>query len=257
MAAPREAEAEQGERVQERVDRGLGRRLEHKAKQPAGSGVVPRPQIMATRPGEGGVDHLADFRLFPKPFRYFQAAPAVTLEADWQGAQPPQHQIGVLGRDRPADLVHRRVEQLQHRLVARRGRAHEHVRVAPDIFGQGLATDVDAMGDGLEQEPRPPGVVHHCEHAALACARGDRRDVLHFEAERPRRFQDDGPGLVRHHGHQFGRSQGLGVVDRGDAEPFQHLVAEFSGWPIDVPADQDFLAGLQQGQQGSGHGRQA
>ena len=48
--------------------------------------------------GERGMDDLQHLRLLPEPSRHLKPALAVTLQPRRQGAQAPQHQIGVLGR---------------------------------------------------------------------------------------------------------------------------------------------------------------
>src|SRR3546814_12953906 len=79
-----------------------------------------------------------------------------------------------------------------------------------------------------------PGFLRHC---------GDRRDVLHFEAQRTGGFEKDHTGLRRYH-----RADGFGIVGgievaRGDAVARERAGKETPGRIIDGVEGENFVAG--------------
>src|SRR3546814_6305426 len=85
-----------------------------------------------------------------------------------------------------------------------------------------------------------PGFLRHC---------GDRRDVLHFEAQRTGGFEKDHTGLRRYH-----RADGFGIVGgievaRGDAVARERAGKETPGRIIDGVAGENFVAGGEQREQ--------
>ena len=71
-----------------------------------------------------------------------------------------------------------------------RDRAEHHVGMAAEIFGAGLDRQIDAVIERAEIERRRPGIVHQHQRAFGVRGRGDRRDVLHLEAQRAGRFDE-------------------------------------------------------------------
>ena len=129
-----------------------------------------------------------------------------------------------------------------------RNRAEHHVGMAADIFGAGLDGEIDAVVERTEVERARPGVVHEHERALRVRRAGDGGDVLHFEAQRARRFQIDGARVLLHQRGDSGPDERI-VVGGGDAEPGEDLVAKRARRPIGAVGDEDVVAGMHDRQQ--------
>ena len=84
---------------------------------------------------------------------------------------------------------------------------------------------------------------------------GDCRDILHFEAQRARRFQVDQARVRTHQFPDSGANQRVIIGDR-DAEPGENLIAKSPRRAIGAVGDQDVIAGMDDGQEGAGDGRE-
>src|SRR5215469_640606 len=102
-AAPRRADAEQAELVQERVDRTLRHRLEHDAEEPAGAGKIAPPDGMAGTAFQRRMEHAGDFGALREPARDLQSRLMVLREPHAHGAQPAQAKIDVVRPDAEAE----------------------------------------------------------------------------------------------------------------------------------------------------------
>src|SRR5690606_17995543 len=79
-AAPREAESEQAEGVEQSVDRVGGSRFQYDAEQAARAAPVALPQVVVARAGQGWEKHLRDLVLRLQPGGDLQRAGALALE---------------------------------------------------------------------------------------------------------------------------------------------------------------------------------
>jgi len=120
--------------------------------------------------------------------------------------------------------------------------------MAHDIFGGGLDRDVDAMGERLEVEGRCPRIVQDDHRAGSVRGFHDRRNVLHLEGLRARRLGEHDPCLLGDEALDTCPDQGV-VIDGGDAEPLQHIVAEAPVRAIDGVSDKNFVARRHEGKQ--------
>ena len=108
--------------------------------------------------------------------------------------------------------------------------------------------EIDTVVERTEVDRARPGVVHEHERAPCVSRAGDGGDVLHFEAQRARRFQIDGARVLLHQRGDSGPGQRI-VVGRGDAEPGEDLVAERARRPIGAVGDKHVVAGMHDRQQ--------
>src|SRR5262249_34673381 len=118
-AAPRSANAEQIERVDERVHRILRDRLEDDAEQSARTGKIAPPNSMARTALERWMQHAGDFRARGEPMRHLQSRLVVVCKPHAHGAQPAQAEIDVVRSDAKTQRVHRLAQALPSRLVGR------------------------------------------------------------------------------------------------------------------------------------------
>ena len=98
-AAPRRADAEQRERVDEGVHRCLRHRLEHDAEQAARAGEVALPDRVAGTAFERRVEHARHLRPLREPARDLQPGLVVMRKAHRHGAQAAHAEIHVVGTD--------------------------------------------------------------------------------------------------------------------------------------------------------------
>ncbi len=178
-------------------------------------------------------------------------------QPDGEAAQAPQHGVAVVRRDGPAGVLHQQLDLLGQGRVTHGHRAHEQVRPARGVLGQGLDRDVDAQLQRAQQHPGAPGVVDHGHHAPRAGGLGDGGDVLDLEGQRGRRFQKHQLGVRSGHGHQL-LGRGAGMEEAAlNPEPLQHRVAEPARGSVGAGAHQHLVAGGQHRHQGGGDRRGA
>src|SRR5262245_56314647 len=89
-AAPGSADAEQGQLVQEGVNRCDGSRLEYDAEKPARAGKIPFPDGMAGMALEGRMQHAQDFGAGFQPARDLHSRGVMLGEAHPHRAQSAQ-----------------------------------------------------------------------------------------------------------------------------------------------------------------------
>src|SRR5262245_48717559 len=92
-AAPRRADAEQAELVEERVDRTLRDRFEHDAEQPARAGKIAPPDGVAGTAFQRRMEHAGDFGALSQPACNLQPRLMVLREPHAHGAQPAQARL--------------------------------------------------------------------------------------------------------------------------------------------------------------------
>src|SRR5947207_8571028 len=85
-AAPRRADAEEAQRVDERVDRALRNRLEHDAEEAARAGEIAPPHGMTRTALERRMEHAGDLGALGEPTRDLQSRSIVLREPHTQGA---------------------------------------------------------------------------------------------------------------------------------------------------------------------------
>ena len=153
-AAPGKAHAEEFEPVQEPSESIFALRLEHRREQPACTGEIAPPQLMAARARQGRVEHFFDFGTALQPVGDLECALHVALEPDIYGAQASERQIHVI---RPGELTECLIAFLEARpsRLAAGNRSHHRIGVADDIFRCRVHGDVAAMGKDIEILRRP------------------------------------------------------------------------------------------------------
>ena len=182
-----------------------------------------------------------------EPARNRERRGFVLTHADLRGAQPPQHQKGVVAADADAELAHR-LPQRQPVLFANDGRAHQQIGMAAPVFGERQQRDIDAPVEGACHHRRGPGVVDHRDHAARSRHPADRRHILDLEGIAARAFEVDDAGLRRDQCVDAGADVRIEIL--GD-----HAIALEQGGgkgarrPIDRVAHQHMVTGLAVGQQ--------
>jgi hypothetical protein len=104
-------------------------------------------------------------------------------EPDIQGAQSPQHGVGVLGGDRPADVHHAGLQAAGDSGLPGRRRTHEGIGVSAHILGQRLDRDIHAVIQRLEEMSCAPGVVDETEDSPGPGRRREAGHILHLKAQ--------------------------------------------------------------------------
>lgn len=196
------------------------------------AGEVAAPDVVAGAVGERGVEDEGDFGSLLEPAGDGERRPLEMLEPDAEGLQSAEGEAAVVGRDGEAqesvdfsDLPHRG-------FVTDGDAAEEEVAVAADVFGKGLHADVDAVGEGVEQDAGGVGVVERDGDrvwaGGIASGGGDDRgNVLHFHRDRAWAF---GPNEVRVRADELrdvGADHGVVGFDF-DIEIFQQVVGDFA-----------------------------
>ena len=125
--APGEAQAQDLKGVQEGRTRFRRGGSQNKGEKAAGAREVPLPQLVSRRPGQGGVEDSRDLVLGLEPFCDDQTALPVPPEPDIEGAQSPEHGVGVLSGDGPAEVNDARLKPGGDAPVPGRGGSHEGV----------------------------------------------------------------------------------------------------------------------------------
>ena len=165
------------------------------------------------------------------------------LQPHRERAQAAQAEIDVVGPFAQPGEAHGILEVRDRRRIGRDGAEH-HVGMAADIFGAGLDREIDAVVERAEIERRRPGIVHQDQRAFGVRGLGDGGGVLHFEAQRARRFEIDRAGV------RAGISSAIAapieriVIGRRDAEPREDAVAEIARRPIGAVGDEQMVAGI-------------
>src|SRR3546814_4165629 len=67
--------------------------------------------------------------------------------------------------------------------------------MADDVFGAGEDRNIDIVRQRRKIERGRPGIVDQRRDPAFSRDGGDRWHVLHFKAQRARRFHEDRPGV--------------------------------------------------------------
>ncbi len=143
---------------------------------------------------------------------------------DAERAQAAQAEEAIVGRRRDAHVGPQSMQRGKRRGV-RDDRAEQHVRVPADVFGHGMHRNVDAVLECAKAERRRPRVVEHDRDAARMRRRRDRRNVLHLERQRARRFGEHQRRVRPERVRDGGSGERIVVVDV-DAEAAQVVVAE-------------------------------
>ena len=120
--------------------------------------------------------------------------------------------------------------------------------MAAEIFGAGVDREVHAEIQRPEIKRRRPGIVHDDQRALGMRCRGNRRNVLHFKAQRARRFDKD-RACVGLDQPGNGAADERIVIGRGDAEPGEDLVAIAARRPVGAIGDKQMIAGMHNRQQ--------
>ena len=90
--------------------------------------------------------------------------------------------------------------------------------------------EVGAVLEGARKSGRRPGVVDDDDGALRMRRGGDRRQVLHLEGERARRFEIDRLCVLAHQRGDAGADQRI-VIGRRDAHAGEHGVADMRVGP--------------------------
>src|SRR5262245_64133523 len=106
-AAPRRADAEQAELVEERVNCTLRDRFEHDAEQPARAGKIAPPDGVAGTAFQRRMEYAGDFGALSEPACNLQPRLMVLREPHAHGAQPAQAEIDVVRPDAEAEHMAR------------------------------------------------------------------------------------------------------------------------------------------------------
>jgi hypothetical protein len=120
--------------------------------------------------------------------------------------------------------------------------AEHRIGMADHIFGAGEHGQVDAVGDGGEQQRRRPGIVHDRHAATRASGGDDGGDVLHLEAEAAGAFHEDGAGTLADQVGDAGADQRI-VKPRGDAQALEQAGREAAGRVIGAVDEEQLVAG--------------
>src|SRR3546814_16172219 len=102
-----------------------------------------------------------------EPFGDLQRRGAMMGAARMERAKAADRHIGIVRRYRPAGLVARGREQLGG-VPLGRGEAHEHVRMAEDLFGARLDAHIDDRLEGLEHTASAPWLSDSGQPTTLA-----------------------------------------------------------------------------------------
>ena len=166
VAAPGIAQAEEREGVEEGLDRRLRHRLQHHAEEARCAREVTLPQGMAGVVLQRGMEHPADFGPGLQPAGEPEPRLLVPLQADGEGAEPPERQIAVVGSGGGAQLLED-VAQCLGMGLGGGYRAEHGVGMAHDVFRPGLDREVRAQCQRLAEERRGPSVVDDEHRAAV------------------------------------------------------------------------------------------
>src|SRR5580765_2088764 len=105
-AAPRIAEPEQYQLVEQGVHGLFGRRLQDDAKEAAGARKIPFPDCVPRIALERRMHDAQDFRPLCEPWRDAQAGLIVACESHAERAQAPQSEIHVVRADANSQQMH-------------------------------------------------------------------------------------------------------------------------------------------------------
>jgi len=178
-----------------------------------------------------------------QPARDLEASAVMAREPHAHSAQAAQSEIHVVGSDAQAHGLHRVAQAARVLLVCGDDAQHD-VGVSADVFRAGLDREIDALGERRKIQRARPGVVH--QHHGVPGMRGfgDRRNVLHLERQRARRFGEHRAGVGLNQARDSRSDQWI-VIGRRDAVVRQHVVAELPGRCVDAVGDKHVVAAAQ------------
>ena len=102
----------------------------------------------------------------------------------------------VVGRDVEAEQAVDFSDVLHGGFAVHRDGAEQQVAVAADVLGERLHADVDAVGEGVEEDAGGVGVVERDGDVAGVGGGDDRGHVLHFHRDRAGRLGPNERGVV-------------------------------------------------------------
>ena len=241
VAAPRRADLEVVERIDEAVDL-LLRRFEFEREQPAGALEIALPDVVAGMFWPRRPQHVGNFGTLRRPLADLHRRRFVRGETDGHRADAAQGQISVVAAD--ADAKGAMI--VVHRCPGFLGRcdgAEQHVGVADDVLGAGQHRDVGAVFQRLIEVARAPGVIDAENNAARFGQSRQRRQIEHFE----------GAGAGDFGVNEFGVGfepafdiAAVGFIDfASDTPGFEHGLGKIAGRLVGGFGDQAMIAGLQ------------
>ncbi len=165
------------------------------------------------------------------------------FEPHRQRSDAAQRQVTIVRPGhRPEDRRHD--AQTAEMLLADREHPHHDIGMAHQVLGRRLNGNIDAMLERLEIKRRRPGIVQHHHRAGGMGGGGDRRDVLHFEGQRARRFGKDqlGVGL-----DQLGDAGADLRIEIGDLDPeaLEDDFADLARRAVGAVDHQQVIAGIE------------
>ena len=162
------------------------------------------------------------------------------LEPHRERAQAAQPEINVIGAD-AAGRSGRRMFFRSATAVRIGGDACRACTSAwpPKYLVPAWIDEIDAEIERAEIERRRPGIVHQHERASGVRRRGDRRDVLHLETQRARRFDENRARVRSRINPAIAPPSQRIVIGGGHAEAREHPVAKRPRRAIDAVGDQD------------------
>ena len=210
---------------------------------------------MARVRGQGRIEHARHLRMAVQELGNLQGIGLVLLHAHRQGADAAQGEIGIVGADGQSETVAGFAQLLCQSVILDHYRALHHVGVTRDVLGGGQDRDVSTQRQRTIQITGRPGIVGSDQHAAIACACSQGRQVGDFVEQRTGCFEIEqlGPRLDQRIEIILPRRE----VAQADAQPFQQALVYPAQWRIDAVLHQGMVTRRQQGQQGQCDGRQA
>ena len=150
---------------------------------------IALPDLMAGIVFQRGIDHTPHIRAFLKPARDGERALHLLLHPHADGAEAAQREVAVVGANAEAVIGDGFAHRQPVPLVGD-DQSHHHVGMARDVLGRRVYGDVHAPLERAEVIRRTPSVVREHGYAARARHCRDRRNVLHLEGQRARRFAE-------------------------------------------------------------------
>src|ERR671925_1898939 len=113
--------------------------------------------------------------------------------------------------------------------------------MATDVLGKSLHTDINSVRKRIEVHTRRPGIVENDQSSRAMRSFTNRRHVLHFHGDRPRRLGPDKTGMAVY--ERLDMSTNIGVIESDvHSEALKKSPGEVAVGPVNTVGHEDVIA---------------